>query len=123
MPLPNMALLKQMKLYVQYGEDASNQWIRLCDMELKSSMAVHSSTVTPHGLLELPIEEIMLPNDEQLKISVTYSMENRGVRIRVMSGDTVLLHVGGFKSQERSYDPDVFFLTPKGLYVSLMIGY
>lgn len=113
-----------MKLYVQHGDESSSQWKRLCEIDLKLGLSLHPHSFTkPQDLLGLNLELVVLPNGEHLKISVAYSTGNRGVSIRVVSEDRTLLHIGGFKSRETSYDPDVIFLTPKGLHVSLMVGY
>ncbi|PSB19111.1 hypothetical protein C7B65_12565 [Phormidesmis priestleyi ULC007] len=77
---------------------------------------------TSRDVLGLNPESIVLPNGEQLEISAYYSLGNRGISINIVGNDKTLIQVGGFKHSETSYDPSVIFLTPKGLYLSLLVG-
>jgi hypothetical protein len=113
----------QMKLYLQYGEALSGQWENLCEIELKSLETGDSHPPTEaKNVLGIHLVPVKLPNDEILSIDITYSIDNRGISISVSSEGITLIQVGGFKKQATSYDPNVLFLTPKGLYISIMVG-
>ncbi|MEH2462821.1 hypothetical protein [Nostoc sp.] len=112
-----------MKLYLQYGEELSGEWKSLCEIELKPLLNV---TRRPYpeaqNLLGIHLAPVRLPNGKVLNVDITYSTENRGISITILSGDTTLIQVGGFKRQETSYDPNVIFLTQNGIHVSAMVG-
>ncbi|MCC5621107.1 hypothetical protein [Nostoc sp. CHAB 5715] len=112
-----------MKLYLQYGEELSEQWKSLCEIELKPLLNVNSRPFAEaQNVLGIHFVPVRLPNGEVLNVDITYSTENRGISIRILSKDTTLIQVGGFKRQEISYDPNVIFITPNGIYVSAMVG-
>lgn len=112
-----------MKLYVQYGDEASSQWQKVCELDLQPGVGLHPQAMAkPEDVLGLSLESVVLPNGEYLEISASYSPGNRGISINVVSDNKTLVHVSGFKHSETSYDPSVVFLTPKGLHLSLMVG-
>ncbi len=108
---------------MQYGDEAFNQWQKVCELDLQPGIGLHPQAMAnPEDLLGLSPKSVVLPNGECLEISASYSPGNRGMSINVMSGSKTLVHVGGFKHSETSYDPSVIFLTPKGLHLSLIMG-
>jgi hypothetical protein len=111
-----------MKLYVTYGDKSSKEWQKVCELDLKPTEGLHPSMAKPEEVLSLNSESVFLPNGEQLEISASYSVGNRGMSINVFSSNKMLFQLGGFKYSETSYDPNIIFLTPKGLYLSLMMG-
>jgi hypothetical protein len=112
-----------MKLYLQYGEELSGQWKSLCEIELKPLLNVNPHPLTEsQNVLGIHLAPVNLPNGEVFNVDITYSTENRGISIRILSGDTTLIQLGGFKRQETSYDPNVIFRTPNGIHVSAMVG-
>ncbi|MBW4454352.1 MAG: hypothetical protein KME55_17505 [Nostoc indistinguendum CM1-VF10] len=110
-------------MYLQYGEELSGQWKSLCEIELKPLLNVNSRPFAKApNLLGIDFVPVKLPNGEVLNVDITYSTDNRGINIRILSGDTTIIQVGGFKRQETSYDPNVIFITSNGIYVSAMVG-
>jgi hypothetical protein len=112
-----------MKLYVQYGDNTSNQWQKISELDLPVDSRLHPQQMAQsEESLYLSPQSIVLPNGECFEISASYSPGNRGMSINVMSDGKHLIHVGGFKYRETTYDPSVIFMTPKGLHLSLMVG-
>jgi hypothetical protein len=111
-----------MKLYITYGDKSSSQWQKVCELDLKSREGLYPSMAKSDEVLNLNLEPVFLPNGEKLEISASYSIGNRGMSINVSSENKNLVQLGGFKYSEESYDPNIVFLTPKGLYLSLMMG-
>ncbi|MCC5659669.1 hypothetical protein LC608_22385 [Nostoc sp. XA010] len=112
-----------MKLYLQYGEELSGQWKSLCEIELKPLLNVNLRPFAEvQNLFGIDFVPVKLPNGEVLNIDITYSTDNRGINIRILSRDTTIIEVGGFNRQEISYDPNLIFITPNGIYVSAMVG-
>lgn len=111
-----------MKLYVNYGNQVSNEWEKIGEFELNLFINQDFIPIIEHEILTLNSQEIILSNGEKLEISVSYATINRGINIIVISDNKTLINVGGFKSSETSYDPSVVFLTPQGLHLSLTVG-
>ncbi|BAQ60720.1 hypothetical protein GM3708_1126 [Geminocystis sp. NIES-3708] len=110
-----------MKLYVIYGNQASNQWKKVGEFELNLFINRDFTPIVEHEILTLNSQEIILFNGGKLQISVSYARINRDINIIVISDNKTLINVGGFKSSETSYDPSIIFLTPQGQHLSLMI--
>lgn len=111
-----------MKLYVNYGNQASNEWEKIGEFELNLLINQDFISIVEHEILTLNSREITLSNDEKIEVSVSYATINRGINIIVISDNKTLINVGGFKSSETSYDPSIIFLTPQGMHLSLMVG-
>lgn len=111
-----------MKLYINYGNQVSNEWEKIGECELNLFVNQDFTPIIEYEILTLNSQKIILSNGEKLEISVSYAEVNRGINIIVISDNKTLINVGGFKSSEISYDPSIIFLTPLGLHLSLMIG-
>lgn len=111
-----------MKLYISYGNIVSNEWENLGEFELELLVNKDIISTDKNTILGLKSRKIILPNDEEIEVSVSYSTINLGISIIVISENKTLIHVGGFKSSDMSYDPSIMLLTPKGIHLSLMVG-
>ncbi|BAQ64072.1 hypothetical protein [Geminocystis sp. NIES-3709] len=111
-----------MKLYVSYGNEVSNQWEKIGEFELQPLVNKDWISIVENEILILNSQGLILPNNEQLEITVSYARANRGISISVIYDNQTLINVGGFKYNETGYDPSIIFMTPKGLHLSLMVG-
>lgn len=119
-----------MKLFVSYGDEKTNTWEALREIELRpySELYPEQYKTIPRipgmllKVLGLNNEAVTLPNGEEIGITVAYTPDNRGLSLVISQGGKTLLNVGGFKSNEIDYDPSAVLLTPGGMHVSVMVG-
>ncbi len=115
-------ILTIMKLYISYGNIVSKEWENLEEFELELLVNKDIISTDKNTIIGLKSQKVILPNDEAIEVSVSYSIINLGISIIVISENQTIINVGGFKSSEMSYDPSIIFLTPKGIHLSLMVG-
>lgn len=111
-----------MKLYVNYGNQISNEWEKIGEFELNLLINQDFTPIIEHKILTLNSQEIILPNGEIIAVTASYATTNKSVNIMVISNNQTLINLGAFKSSENSYDPSVVFLTPQKLHLSLVVG-
>lgn len=108
-----------MLLYVDYGDEATNEWKRICALE----STLDEPPPVPGDLPSLSWEgDVTLPSGTRLTVGANYNPRNLGSNIVVFSGEEQLLSVFGAKMTAGSHGPTILFKAPCGMDVQLMLG-
>lgn len=105
-----------MKLHVAYSRPGSNAWAELQSLPLAS--AEQGET----GVATLNESRVDLPNGESLHLAATYWRANHMLTLSATTDGKTLLMLSTHRRDAADHSPQVVFLTPGGLHVSLMLG-
>jgi hypothetical protein len=96
--------------------------------------SLHVSFDDSEDHLELPLVQedqaglwgleatLTAPSSEAIRVNVAFFEGNRGVTVNVWTdGPYQFLQVGGFCAREQAFSPAIYFRTPRGQHVSLLL--
>ena len=105
-----------MKLHVAYSRPGSNAWSEL------QALPFADSEQDETGVAVLGDTRVELPNGESLRLSATYWRANHMLSLSAATDGKTLLMLSTHKRDAADHSPQVVFLTPGGLHVSLMLA-
>jgi hypothetical protein len=107
---------QRMFLYISYRDENTKDWHSASARELTRSIENELELFQVRGA------RVAMTNGEVLAVSAGYAPGNRSVSIHAALDGVQLVGVSGFKVEEAGFDPSVVFRTPRGMYVSVMLG-
>lgn len=105
-----------MKLFVAYSQPGTNAWSEL------PTLALAGGAQGETGVVMLSDTRVDLPNGEALLLAAAYWPRNQALTLSAAQGGRTLIMVSTHKHESEDHSPQVVFLTPGGLQVSLMLG-
>lgn len=105
-----------MFLYISYRNENTKDWHSAIARELVRSTENELESYHVRGA------RVGMPNGEVVAVSAAYTPATRGISIHAALDSMELIGVSGFKARESEFDPAVVFRTPRGMYISIMLG-
>jgi hypothetical protein len=105
-----------MFLYISYRDENTKDWHSAVARELAHSIENQLELFQVRGA------RVTMTNGEVVAVSAGYAPANRSVSIHAAMDGAELIGVTGFKIDDDGFDPSVVFRTPRGMYVSIMLG-
>ena len=105
-----------MFLYISFRDENTKDW------HSAIARALTRSIENELELFQVRGARVTMTNGEVVAVSAGYTPANRSVSIHAALDGVELIGVSGFKVEEAGFDPSVVFRTPRGMYVSIMLG-
>jgi len=109
-------------LCVSYGNEETQEWETILDVPLIPYAELYPNEEKVRDSYGINDHPLVLPNGEELKISVSFDPTSLGISYAVQSEGKNLLSVFGHKQNINDFEPSAGILTPGGVDISIMIG-